>query len=148
MTLITRSPAQMATHLVMQFGDPDAIADALADDVVWWESPSAPPELMASVSVGRETIRTTMHRVFNILYRGDTASVTVHHALSDGPMGAVRFTMTAEFANGGPYTNEYTVWIETRDNKIVKVWEYVDAAMVLAQMQTAGHDLTALGIPA
>jgi len=26
--------------------------------------------------------------------------------------------------------------------------EYVDAAMVLVQMQAAGHDLTALGIPA
>lgn len=145
---MTRTPAQMATNLVTSFGDADAMADALSENVMWWESPSAPPELMASVSVGRETIRANMGRVFRFLYDGSTTSIAVHHALSDGDMGVVRFTMTAKFANGGPYSNEYTVWVQIRDGEIVGVWEYVDAAMVLVQMQAAGHDLTALGIPA
>jgi ketosteroid isomerase-like protein len=60
-------------------------------------------------------------------------------------MGVVRFTMTAEFPNGADYENEYTVWVEIRGGEIVKVWEYVDAAWTLAQMQSAGIELPSLG---
>jgi hypothetical protein len=37
--------------------------------------------------------------------------------------------------------SSYTVWVEIRDGVIVKVWEYVDAAWTLAQMQSAGIEL-------
>jgi ketosteroid isomerase-like protein len=145
MTQSTSTPAQLAARLVTTFGDPDDMAAALAEDVTWWESPSAPPEIMASVSTGRDTVRGNMQRVFSLIYNGSTVNTTVHHAISQENMGVVRFTMTADFPNGADYENEYTVWVEIRDGEIVKVWEYVDAAWTLAQMQSAGIELPSLG---
>jgi ketosteroid isomerase-like protein len=144
MAKVAPNPAQLAARLVARFGHPDDMAAALAEDVTWWESPSAPAEIMASVSTGRDTVRGNMQRVFSLIYNGSTVNTTVHHAISQENMAAVRFTMAAEFPNGAPYENEYTVWVEIRDGEIVKVWEYVDAAWTLAQMQSAGMELPSL----
>jgi ketosteroid isomerase-like protein len=67
----------------------------------------------------------------------------VHHAIGQGHLAAVRFTMHARLPNDAPYENEYTTWIETRDGAIVKVWEYVDVAWAIAVMQAAGIDISA-----
>ena len=90
MTQSSSTPAQLATRLVTTFGDPDDMAAALAEDVTWWESPSAPPEIMASVSTGRDTVRGNMQRVFSLIYNGSTVNTTVHHAISQENMGVVR----------------------------------------------------------
>ncbi|MDT5362424.1 MAG: hypothetical protein QOC69_4186 [Mycobacterium sp.] len=61
---MTRTPAQLATQLVEAFGRPDEIVAVLADDAIWWITPSVPPEIMQRVSTGREVIRDNMQRVF------------------------------------------------------------------------------------
>jgi ketosteroid isomerase-like protein len=82
MAKVAPNPAQLAAHLVARFGHPDDMAAALAEDVTWWESPSAPAEIMASVSTGRDTVRGNMQRVFSLIYNGSTVNTTVHHAIS------------------------------------------------------------------
>jgi uncharacterized protein len=142
---MSRTPAQLATQLVDAFGRPDAIAAMLADDATWWITPTVPPEIMQSLSVGREVIRGNMQRVFSLLYNGDTMKTTVHSAISEGNLGVVRFTLSGEFPNGGKYTNEYSVWVEARGDEIANVWEYVDAAYAVVQMQAAGIDISPAG---
>ena len=70
---------------------------------------------------------------------------TVHSAISDGTQGAVRFTLTGEFPSGGDYSNEYCIFVDTCDGKISRVWEYVDAAWAVTQMQRAGIAITPVG---
>lgn len=144
---MTRSPAQLATELVEAFGRPDDIVAVLAEDATWWITPAIPPEIMESVSTGREVIRGNMQRVFSLLYRGDTMKTTVHSAISEGDLGAVRFTLAGEFPAGGTYSNEYCVCVQTRGDEITKVWEYVDGAWAVAQMQAAGMDISPAGAP-
>lgn len=139
---MTRTPAQLATQLVEAFGRPDDIVAVLAEDVTWWITPAIPPEIMQSISTGREVIRGNMQRVFSLLYNGDTMHTTVHTAISEGNLGTVRFTLSGQFVNGGDYTNEYCVCVETKDDEITKVWEYVDGAYTIVQAQAAGIDLT------
>lgn len=136
-----KSAGELATELVQAFGRPDAIVSLLAESATWWITPSVPSEIMTSVSTGRETIRENMQRVFSLLYNGDTMKTQVHDVVSDGSLGVVRFTLTGEFPNGGSYSNEYTVWVETAGDEIARVWEYVDGAQALIQMQAAGIDI-------
>jgi len=142
---MTRTPAQLATQLVEAFGRPDEIVAVLADDATWWITPSIPPEIMQSVSTGREVIRANMQRVFTMLYNGETMKTTVHTAISEGNLGTVRFTLTGEFPNGGAYSNEYCVCVESRGDQIAKVWEYVDGAYAVVQMQASGISITPAG---
>jgi ketosteroid isomerase-like protein len=142
---MARTPAELATDLVKAFGRPDDIAAVLAEDAVWWISPTIPPEIMDNLSTGRETIRANMQRVFSVLYKGETMKADVHSAINDGTQGAVRFTLTGEFPNGGKYSNEYCVHVDTRDGEITRVWEYVDAAWAVVQMQEAGIDIAPAG---
>jgi hypothetical protein len=87
-----------------------------------------------------------MQRVFSMLYKGDTMQTTVHSAISEGNLGTVRFTLSGEFPHGaGKYTNEYCVCVETRGDEIIKVWEYVDGAFAVIQMQAAGMDIQPAG---
>ena len=136
---------QLAARLVESFGRPDDIVAVLAEDAVWWISPTVPPEIMLNESAGRETIRGNMERVFSLLYNPQTVRTTVKHTITEGHVGAVRFTMNAEFPNGGTYENEYTVWVEVVDGEITKVWEYCDAAWAVMQMQAAGIDVQPAG---
>lgn len=142
---MSRTAAELATQLVTAFGRPDDIVAVLADDATWWITPTIPPEIMQNVSVGKEVIRGNMQRVFSLLYNGETMRTHVHSAFGEGEHGAVRFTLTGQFPNGGAYSNEYCVCVETRDDKITKVYEYVDAANAVIQMQAAGIDITPAG---
>ena len=143
---MNRSAAELAIQLVSAFGRPDDIVAVLAEDATWWITPSIPPEIMQNVSTGRETIRANMQRVFSLLYDGDTMRAEVHNAFSEGPNGVVRFTLTGQFPNGGTYSNEYCVCVETRGDEITKVYEYVDAAHALIQMRASGIDIAPTGM--
>ena len=133
------SPADLASQLVRAFGRPDDIAAILTDDAAWWISPSVPEELLPSLTKGRQHIHANMKRVFDgDFYDGPTMSVVIHHAIAQGNMGVVRFTLSGNYRRGGTYNNEYTVWIEARDTMIAQVWEYVDVAHAFTQMATAG----------
>lgn len=136
------TPAQVVINLVGIYGNPDAMADALAEDVQWWISPSTPPDIMASLSTGREVVRGNMQRGFSLIYKPGTVTTSVHHAISEGDVAAIRFTMHAQLPNGAPYENEYTVWIAARDGQVIKAWEYVDAAWAAAVMAAGGIDVS------
>jgi ketosteroid isomerase-like protein len=74
-----------------------------------------------------------MRAIFGELYADVRTSV--HHTLVDSDMGAARFTpfATAQFAEGRPYDNEYSMWVQTDGGAIVRVWEYLDVAHSLGQ---------------
>jgi uncharacterized protein (TIGR02246 family) len=121
----------LLVDLVNAFGDPDAVCASLATDARWWITPTV--GVLGSPSVGRDAIHAAMTTIFGSMYTN--VAVDIHHVLTDGDMGAARFTMhaTALFAEKRPYENEYTLWIERNGDQIVRVWEYLDVAHVMAQ---------------
>jgi len=122
---------ELLTQLVSAFGDVDAITALLAPDAQWWITPSV--GVLGSPTIGRESIRESMQVIFGQLYQ--EVRTVVHHVLVEQTMGAARFTMfaTANFANGQPYENEYSIWIRVQDSMIDRVWEYLDTAHVVSQ---------------
>lgn len=120
------SPGTLARQLVESFGDPDAIEALLADDCEWWITPTV--HVLGSPTVGRDAIIEAMRVIFRDLW-GD-ASAEVHHVISEGDLGAVRLTLRARalFAEGRPYSNEYSVWVHVVGDRIDRVWEYLDVA--------------------
>lgn len=119
-------------ELVSAFGDAEAIVELLADDAEWWISPSV--GVLGSPTVGRDEIRESMQTIFTTMY--GNVRTQIHHVLGNETAAACRFTLTASalFADGRPYENEYSVWIEVQDDAIVKVWEYLDVAHVMNQL--------------
>jgi ketosteroid isomerase-like protein len=136
---MSHTPAELATALVNAYGRPDDIIELLADDIVWWITPTVPAEVMPSVTKGRDAMYANLKRVFGSVYNADAIKVTVHSAISERNLGAVRLTMAGEFSRGGVFSNEYCVCVETRDDKIAKVWEYMDMAHTEAQLRAAGQ---------
>jgi ketosteroid isomerase-like protein len=125
------SARNLVTELVSAFGDADAIAALLAPDAQWWITPSV--GVMGSPTIGRGAIREALQVIFGQLYVG--VRTTVHDVLADEHTGAARFTMsaTALFADGRLYENEYCVWIRAESGRILRVWEYLDAAHAAGQ---------------
>jgi ketosteroid isomerase-like protein len=138
---MSRTPAELATQLVQAFGRPDDIVALLADDITWWLTPAVPPEIMQSLSSGREAVYANMTRVFGGLYDAETVVIKIHSAISEGNLGTVRLTLSCEFAGGGSYINEYCVCVETRGDEIAKIWEYVDTTYAMQQLEAAGRTL-------
>lgn len=122
---------ELLTSLVEALGDADRVCALLAPEAQWWITPTV--GVLASPTIGRDAIHESMRSIFGDLYADVRTSV--HHTLVDGDMGAARFTLfaTALFADGRPYENEYTMWINANDGAIVRVWEYLDVAHSLGQ---------------
>ena len=122
---------ELLGSLVAGFGDADRVSALLAPDAQWWISPTV--GVMASPTVGRDSIHESLQTIFGGLYVD--VRTTVQHVLVDEDMGAARFTMfaTAQFADGRPYENEYCVWVQTEGGAIVRVWEYLDVAHAIGQ---------------
>jgi len=122
---------ELLGSLVAAFGDADRIKTLLAPDAQWWIS--ATVGVLASPTVGRDSIHESLQTIFGGLYAD--VRTFVHHSLVDENMGAARFTMfaTALFADGRPYENEYCVWVQTEGGAIVHVWEYLDVAHAIGQ---------------
>ena len=132
--------AGLAERLVRSFGDPDAIGQLLTEDAQWWISPTV--GVLGSPSIGRDAIVDSMRTIFGELWA--EAEVTVHHAIGEGNVGAVRLTLRARarFAGNRRYENEYSVWIRQRGQQIERVWEYLDVAWSTEQLRsgpTAAH---------
>jgi ketosteroid isomerase-like protein len=127
--------ADLAERLVRSFGDPDAIGALLTDDAQWWITPTV--GVLGSPSVGRAAIVASMRTIFGEMW-GD-ARVTVHNVIGQGDFGAARITLEAKalFNSGADYSNEYSVWIRRKGERIDRVWEYLDVAWVSAQFETA-----------
>jgi ketosteroid isomerase-like protein len=125
--------ASLAERLVRAFGDPDAIGELLTPDAECWITPTV--GVLGSPTVGRDTIVAALRVIFSDLW-GDP-EVTVHHAIGNDDIGAVRLTLQAKarFANERPYENEYSVWVRCRGDRIDRVWEYLDVAWSTAQLQ-------------
>ncbi|MFG2631932.1 nuclear transport factor 2 family protein [Streptomyces sp. NPDC048473] len=130
---------ELASKIVEAAGDPDTIASLISEDVTWWITPSIPAEIMESVTHGREAMRENLQRVFSTLYQTGTVRTVVHDTISEGNLGAARWTMTGKFANGAPFENYYALWVEAKDGLVVKVWEYTDMAHSTAQSQAGIH---------
>jgi ketosteroid isomerase-like protein len=126
---------ELASKIVEAAGDPDTIAALISEDVTWWITPSIPAEIMESVTHGREAMRENLRRVFSTLYQTGTVRTVVHGTISEGNLGAARWTMTGKFANGARFENDYALWVEVKDGLVAKVWEYTDMAYSTAQSQ-------------
>jgi ketosteroid isomerase-like protein len=129
------APAELAARIVAAAGHPDAIAGLLAEDVTWWITPSVPDEIMHSVTRGRDAVLGNLRRVFSLLYDPGSVHTTVHHAISQGNLGAIRWSMTGTFATGGTFENEYSLWVEVDHGLVTWVWEYTDVAHSMAQLE-------------
>ena len=128
------TPKELAVALVSSFGDPDAIAALVADDVEWWISPAV--EVFPHHMVGREMVEETMRFVFGQV--SADPQVTIHHAIGEGDMGAVRITMRARALGSVDYENEYALFVQARDGLITRVWEYVDMQHAMNQLAPGG----------
>ena len=122
---------ELLTSLVGALGDADRVCALLAPDAQWWITPTV--GVLASPTVGRDAIYESMRAIFGELYAD--VHTSVHHTLVDNEMGAARFTLfaTALFAEGRPYENEYSMWVQADGGAIVRVWEYLDVAHSLGQ---------------
>jgi ketosteroid isomerase-like protein len=120
----------LAVALVSRFGDPDAIAPLLADDVEWWITPSI--TVFPHHMVGRERVLETMRYVFGDVYAD--VDVTIHTAIGEGDTGAVRITLAARALGSVDYENEYALFVEARDGRVARVWEYVDMQHAMSQL--------------
>jgi ketosteroid isomerase-like protein len=133
------SAAEVARRLVGAFGEPDAIGTLLADDAQWWITPSV--GILGSPTVGRSAILEAMAVIFSAMY--SDVSTTVHHVIGDGQLAACRFTMRAKavFAEGRPYENEYSLWVQVANGQAVRVWEYLDVAHAMNVVGLGSGDL-------
>jgi ketosteroid isomerase-like protein len=133
--LTSNAAANLAERLVRSFGDPEAIGALLTDDAEWWITPTV--RVLGSPSVGREAIVASMRTIFGELW-GDSR-VIVHNVIGDDDIGAVRLTLKAKalFRSGADYSNEYSVWVRRRGDRIDRVWEYLDVAWSTAQFDNA-----------
>lgn len=129
----TPSARDLAVALVEAFGDPDAMAALLTEDVEWWVTPTA--TFMATDGGGRDEMTEIIGRIFTKLYVPGSVEVTVHSALGEGDTAAVRLTLAARTRKGGDYENDYAFWVQTRGGLIAKVWEFFDVAHTNAQLQ-------------
>jgi ketosteroid isomerase-like protein len=132
---MSNAAANVAERLVRSFGDPEAIGVLLTDDAEWWITPTV--RVLGSPSVRREAIVASMRTIFGELW-GDSR-VIVHNVIGDDDIGAVRLTLEAKalFRSGDDYSNEYSVWVRRRGDKIDRVWEYLDVAWSTAQFDNA-----------
>lgn len=121
---------ELAVALIDRFGDGDAMVELLAEDVEWWVSPSI--EVVPNLMVGRDVIRDAMRFVFGELYAD--VRTKLHAAVGEGDTAAVRITLTARALGRVDYENEYAFFVEARDGRIVRVWEYVDMQLVMKQL--------------
>jgi ketosteroid isomerase-like protein len=120
----------LAARLVSSFCDAGAIEPLLADDVEWWITPTI--EVFPHHMIGRDQVLEAMRFVFGQVYAD--VRVTVHHALGDGDVGAVRITLAARALGTVDYENEYALFVQTRDGLISRVWEYVDMQHAMNQL--------------
>src|ERR1700684_3221163 len=128
----TELTRRLLAELFAAFGNAERVVRLLASDAQWWITPTV--GVLGSPTIGRDAIRDSMAVIFGQMYAD--VRTEVHHTLAEGDTGAARFTMyaTALFADGKPYENEYSVWIQTFDNRIVRVWEYLDVAHAASQV--------------
>jgi ketosteroid isomerase-like protein len=77
----------------------------------------------------------TMRFVFGDVYAAP--QVAIHHAIGEGDVGAVRITLRARALGTVDYENEYSLWVQVRDDRIVRVWEYVDLQHATNQLSAA-----------
>jgi ketosteroid isomerase-like protein len=127
---MTGSAKDLAVELVTSFGDPDAMAALLAEDVEWWITPTV--EVFPHHMVGREMVAETMRFVFGEIYAG--VKVTLNAAIGEGDTAAVRITLQAKALGTVDYENEYALFVEVRAGLIARVWEYVDMQRAMNQL--------------
>lgn len=120
----------LALDLVSSFGDPDAIVALLDDEVEWWITPTV--EVFPHHMIGRDMVAETMRMVFGQIYAH--VRVTVHGAVGEGDLAAVRITLEARALGRVDYANEYALFVQARDGRIVRVWEYVDMQHAMNQL--------------
>jgi ketosteroid isomerase-like protein len=134
------TPARM---LAERFGDPAAMRELYAPDVVWLISASlGVPKLE-----GRDAVGAFNQQVWTEHHRPD-CTVTILDEAGDTAVSAVRFTYRAwsHFANDW-YENEYTLFVRTTDAGIVHVAEAFDSAATIDCLagRPIGSGWTAIG---
>ncbi len=124
---------ELAVALIERFGDVDGMVDLLAEDIEWWITPTI--EVFPHHMVGRDAVRAAMTFVFGEVY--ENVRTTLHTAIGEGDTAAVRITLAARALGRSDYENEYAFFVQARDGRIARVWEYVDMQHAMNQF-TAG----------
>lgn len=121
------SAKTVAGSLAERFGNPDAMRELYAPDVIW--------QISASVGVPRlegvDAVLGFNRQVWTDHHRPD-CTVTILDEVGDATLSAVRFTYRAWslFANDW-YENEYTLFVRSTDAGIVHVAEAFDTSATI-----------------
>ncbi len=119
-----RTPARALAEM---FGNPDAMRDLYAPDIVWTISASlGVPRL-----IGRDAVCAFNRQVWTEHHRPD-CSVTILDEIGDARSSAVRFIYRAwsNFAENW-YENEYTLFVRSSEDGIWQVAEAFDTAATI-----------------
>ncbi|MFD9796608.1 nuclear transport factor 2 family protein [Streptomyces sp. NPDC059070] len=110
--------------------DSDRISAVFTEDAEWL-SPAGNATAVAlgrtHHMVGRDTITRFFAEDFPRMFSRDL-SVEFRSIHVNGEWAMVEATMTATLTNGNPYSNDYCLLFELRDDLIHRVREYVDTA--------------------
>jgi ketosteroid isomerase-like protein len=85
-------------------------------------------DTLISGQFGKEQIAASAGGIFKVFPNGLT--FTVHDMVAEGEKVAVEAESTGEHISGQTYNNEYHFLFEFRDEKLIKLKEYMDTELV------------------
>lgn len=123
-----------------QVGDAEQMGELLTEDCVQlFPRPGVPG--MPAGAFSRTEILGFLSQLS--VYQAGSKQLEIERVIAEGPLVAIQFKMRAITSRGEPYENFYVQFIECRDGKIAKLWEYCDT--LYAARKLMPH---ALGAPA
>jgi ketosteroid isomerase-like protein len=100
------------------------IGDFFAEDVVW-HVPQSNPLIKPNPRRGHAAVMDLLAAGIGV-YKEGSLRIDRQRIVADESQVGVQFTLTAQLANGNPYTNQYFFLFSIKDGRIDGVWEYLD----------------------
>lgn len=124
-------------------GDIDTIVALLSEDATWWV-PRPFGERIASAAGGRfpaegpvrgrTAILTEFVGPVQALLVPGSQRLRIDEVIGDGAKVVVLMHVDADIVAGGTYTNDFSVFFEVRDGRIVAVREYLDTLYAIEKL--------------
>jgi ketosteroid isomerase-like protein len=100
------------------------IGDFFAEDVVW-HVPQSNPLIKPNPRRGHAAVMDLLSMGIGV-YKEGSLRIDRQRIIADESQVGVQFTLTAQLANGNPYTNQYFFLFSIANGRIDGVWEYLD----------------------
>lgn len=112
-------------------GRHDRVARVLAENVVWHMPPFAKQPPMR----GRAAVLQFLAEAPASFYEPGSMSIEPHELAVENGFAACLATMRATTTHGMPYENRYAFFARLQDGQLTEVWELLDSAVLLDQLQ-------------